>query len=139
MTNSLSELKKALKGEFYYQETGLDNAMRLVYASDASIYQEKPLAVALPKDVADLKTLIQFAAATHITLIPRAAGTSLAGQVVGNGIVVDISKYFDQILEINPAEKWVRVQPGVIRDDLNKKLKPYGLLFGPETSPLAGP
>ncbi|QMU29805.1 FAD-binding and (Fe-S)-binding domain-containing protein [Adhaeribacter radiodurans] len=134
MTNSLSELKKALQGEFYYQETGLDNAMRLVYASDASIYQEKPLAVALPKNEADLKTLIQFAATAHVTLIPRAAGTSLAGQVVGNGIVVDISKYFDQILEINPAEKWVRVQPGVIRDDLNKKLKPFGLMFGPETS-----
>ncbi|MDQ3290201.1 MAG: FAD-binding oxidoreductase, partial [Bacteroidota bacterium] len=134
MTTNLSELKKALQGEFYYQDTGLDNAMRLVYASDASIYQEKPLAVALPKNEADLKTLIQFAANAHVTLIPRAAGTSLAGQVVGNGIVVDISKYFDQILEINPAEKWVRVQPGVIRDDLNKKLKPFGLMFGPETS-----
>ncbi|RDC64010.1 FAD-binding and (Fe-S)-binding domain-containing protein [Adhaeribacter pallidiroseus] len=131
---SLSELQKTLQGEFYYQETGLDNAMRLVYASDASIYQEKPLAVALPKDVADLKTLIQFAASKQVTLIPRAAGTSLAGQVVGKGIVVDISKYFDQILEINPTEKWVRVQPGVIRDDLNKKLKPFGLMFGPETS-----
>jgi len=92
--NTLSELQKALRGEFYYQETGLDNAMRLVYASDASIYQEKPLAVALPKDEADIKTLIQFAAATGVTLIPRAAGTSLAGQVVGKGIVVDISKYF---------------------------------------------
>ncbi|QNF33909.1 FAD-binding protein [Adhaeribacter swui] len=131
---NLSELQNALTGEFYYRETGLDNAMRLVYASDASIYQEKPLAVALPKDVADIKTLIEFAATHQVTLIPRAAGTSLAGQVVGKGIVVDISKYFDQILEINSTEKWVRVQPGVIRDDLNKKLKPFGLMFGPETS-----
>ncbi|MFX5945304.1 FAD-binding protein, partial [Acinetobacter baumannii] len=78
--------------------------------------------------------LIVFANKPHTTLIPRAAGTSLAGQVVGNGIVVDISKFFTKILEVNETEKWVRVQPGVIRDDLNVYLKPFGLMFGPETS-----
>jgi FAD/FMN-containing dehydrogenase/Fe-S oxidoreductase len=67
-------------------------------------------------------------------LIPRTAGTSLAGQVVGEGIIVDVSKYFCEILEVNRAEQWVRVQPGVIRDDLNRHLKPFGLFFGPETS-----
>ena len=70
----------------------------------------------------------------HTSLIPRTAGTSLAGQVVGNGIVVDVSKYFTQILELNKEENWVRVQPGVIRDELNMFLKPHGLFFGPETS-----
>src|SRR4029079_2052814 len=68
------------------------------------------------------------------SLIPRTAGTSLAGQVVGNGIIVDVSKYFTRILELNKEEGWVRVQPGVIRDELNMFLKPYGLFFGPETS-----
>jgi FAD/FMN-containing dehydrogenase len=84
--------------------------------------------------VEDIRNLIAFAARNKVTLIPRAAGTSLAGQVVGSGIVVDISKHFGKIIEVNAAEKWVRVQPGVIRDDLNKHLAQYGLLFGPETS-----
>jgi FAD/FMN-containing dehydrogenase/Fe-S oxidoreductase len=78
--------------------------------------------------------LIEFARLHQVTLIPRAAGTSLAGQVVGSGIVTDISKHFNRILEVNKEEKWVRVQPGIIRDDLNHYLREYGLLFGPETS-----
>jgi FAD/FMN-containing dehydrogenase len=106
----------------------------LAYSTDASVYQEKPLAVAIPKEIEDIKLLIDFANIHKVTLIPRAAGTSLAGQVVGNGIVVDISKYFNKILEVNAQEKWVRVQPGVIRDDLNHYLRPFGLFFGPETS-----
>ena len=134
MNEQLASLQKTLAGDFYFRETGIDNAMRLVYATDASIYQEKPLAVALPKTEEDIKKLIAFAREHQVTLIPRAAGTSLAGQVVGRGIVVDISTHFGQILEINPSEKWARVQPGVIRDDLNKHLLPYGLMFGPETS-----
>ena len=108
--------------------------MRLLYATDASAYRELPLAVALPKSVADIKKLIAFAHAQHTSLIPRTAGTSLAGQVVGKGIVVDVSKYFTQILELNNEEGWVRVQPGVIRDELNLFLAPHGLFFGPETS-----
>jgi len=134
MNEELAALQQHLTGEFYYRATGIDNAMRMVYATDASIYQEKPLAVALPKTEADIKALIQFARQHQVTLIPRAAGTSLAGQVVGNGIVVDISTHFSNIIEVNAAEKWARVQPGVIRDDLNKHLKSYGLMFGPETS-----
>jgi FAD/FMN-containing dehydrogenase/Fe-S oxidoreductase len=121
-------------GEIYHKESNLDRAMRTVYANDASEYQEMPSAVALPKTIEDIKKLIHFAGETNQTLIPRAAGTSLAGQVVGNGIVVDISKHFTHILEVNETEQWVRVQPGVIRDDLNAHLKPFGLMFGPETS-----
>ena len=121
-------------GELYYNNTVLHNAMRMSYATDASVYQEKPVAVALPKTVQDIKHLIRFAAQQKLTLIPRAAGTSLAGQVVGSGVVVDISKYFSSILEVNEKEGWARVQPGVIRDDLNAFLKPKGWMFGPETS-----
>ncbi|MCS6967645.1 MAG: FAD-binding and (Fe-S)-binding domain-containing protein [Cytophagales bacterium] len=129
MLHALEQLKNQLEGELH-----TDLAMRILYATDASVYRELPLAVAIPKTVQDVKQLIAFANKFKTSLIPRTAGTSLAGQVVGDGIIVDFSKYFDNILEINPEEKWVRLQPGVIRDDLNFYLKPYGLFFGPETS-----
>ncbi|MEQ9300285.1 MAG: FAD-linked oxidase C-terminal domain-containing protein [Cyclobacteriaceae bacterium] len=125
----LKKLAKQLEGEFYSDET-----MRRLYATDASAYREMPLAVALPKHKSDLKTLINFAQEHSVSLIPRTAGTSLAGQVVGQGIIVDVSKYFNEILEVNKKEGWVRVQPGVVRDDLNRHLAEYGLFFGPETS-----
>src|ERR1700744_344051 len=129
MSEQLNLLASQLEGELYQDET-----TRTLYATDASAYRERPQAVAVPKPIADIKKLIEFAHATKTSLIPRTAGTSLAGQVVGKGIVVDVSKYFTQILELNTTEKWVRVQPGVIRDELNLFLKPHGLLFGPETS-----
>jgi FAD/FMN-containing dehydrogenase/Fe-S oxidoreductase len=111
-----------------------DLTYRTLYATDASAYREMPTAVAIPKTLDDLKLLIDFARTHKTPLIPRTAGTSLAGQVVGNGIVVDVSKHFTKILELNLEERWVRVQPGVIRDELNQFLKPHGLYFGPETS-----
>jgi FAD/FMN-containing dehydrogenase/Fe-S oxidoreductase len=109
-------------------------AMRRIYATDASAYREVPIAVAYPKSTADIQALVHFANKNNLSLIPRAAGTSLAGQVVGGGIVVDVSKHFTQILEINADEKWVRVQPGIIRDELNRALKYLNLFFAPETS-----
>lgn len=127
------KLAEQFKGFLFFDDSIIHQTQLLAYATDASVYQEKPLAVSIPQDVGDLKLLIAFATTHQLTLIPRAAGTSLAGQVVGTGIVVDISKFFTQILEVNVAEKWVRVQPGVIRDDLNKHLKSLGLMFGPET------
>jgi FAD/FMN-containing dehydrogenase/Fe-S oxidoreductase len=129
MIAKMKHLAGELEGELHF-----DKRMRILYATDASAYREMPLAVAMPKSVADLKKLIDFARIEKTSLIPRTAGTSLAGQVVGNGIVVDVSKSFTQILELNKEERWVRVQPGVIRDELNMYLKPYGLFFGPETS-----
>ncbi len=138
-TLPFSQLQPSFEGELYFDSSPEHTAQRMLYATDASVYQEMPVAVALPKTTEDIKRLIRFAkqhsrAGAPVGLIPRAAGTSLAGQVVGNGIVVDISTHFGQILEINADERWVRVQPGVIRDDLNAFLKPYGLMFGPETS-----
>lgn len=129
MKLQLEQLARELEGELYN-----DTTTRTLYATDASAYREMPLAVAIPQSVEDIRKLIHFAKKEKTSLIPRTAGTSLAGQVVGNGIIVDVSKYFTRIIELNKEEKWVRVQPGVIRDELNMFLKPHGLFFGPETS-----
>jgi len=125
----LAKFATELEGELHF-----DTVMRTLYATDASAYREMPTAVAIPKTIDDIKKLIHFARENGSSIIPRTAGTSLAGQVVGNGIVVDVSKNFTQILEVNKEEHWVRVQPGVVRDVLNMELKKYGLFFGPETS-----
>lgn len=127
--SALEELKGSLSGEL-----SLDNSLRLAYATDASIYRELPLGVVFPKHHNDLVKIVRCANQNNIPLIPRAAGTSLAGQCVGSGLVIDTGRYMNAILEINPAEKWVRVQPGVVRDELNEVLKPHGLFFGPNTS-----
>jgi FAD/FMN-containing dehydrogenase/Fe-S oxidoreductase len=111
-----------------------DRSTRLMYATDASAYKELPLAVARPKHEADIIALVHFANKNKLTLIPRAAGTSLAGQVVGRGLVVDISRYMNRVLNLNESEGWVEVEPGVIPDELNKELKSTGLFFSPETS-----
>ncbi len=129
MKQKLKQLSRHLTGELK-----TDNAVRIIYATDASAYREMPLAVAIPKNQEDIKQLISFAQENGVSLIPRTAGTSLAGQVVGSGIVVDVSPFFTTILELNTSESWVRVEPGVIRDELNYFLKPHGFLFGPETS-----
>lgn len=129
MKEKLKKLKQELAGELLFDDT-----IKKLYATDASAYREIPTAVAFPRANDDLKKLIQFANKNNTSLIPRTAGTSLAGQVVGGGIVVDVSKHFNEILEVNEKEKWVKVQPGVVRDDLNFHLQKYGLYFGPETS-----
>ena len=122
-------LKDNFSGELY-----LDELHRTIYATDASAYRMLPEAVAIPKTTNDIKLLIHFAKRYKTTLIPRAAGTSLAGQCVGKGIVVDVSKHFNKIIDFNKETKTVKVQPGVIRDQLNEFLKPHGLFFGPNTS-----
>lgn len=129
MLAQLEELKKTLEGDFY-----TDEMHRRLYATDASDFREIPLAVARPKSKEDIKKLVTFATRFKTSLIPRTAGTSLGGQVVGKGIVVDVSKYMTAILEVNQEEKWVKLQPGVVLDELNQYLKPYELFFGPETS-----
>lgn len=125
----LRRLAAQVDGELHH-----DWAMRLLYATDASEYQEMPLAVALPKSEADVQTLLRFAAEHRVGLVPRGAGTSLAGQVVGDGIVVDLGRHFHRIIGYDAATRRVRVQPGVVRNDLNVFLKPHGVFFAPETS-----
>jgi FAD/FMN-containing dehydrogenase/Fe-S oxidoreductase len=129
MKDQLQFLQSTLEGELHF-----DRLLRALYATDASVYREMPLAVAYPKTKDDIKKLIAFARENGCSLTPRTAGTSLAGQSVGGGIVVDMSKHWHNILEINEKEHWVRVQPGVIRDELNEFLKDFGLFFGPNTA-----
>ena len=125
----LRALASRLKGELHF-----DEAMRLLYATDASEYQELPLAVALPESEEDVRALIAFAAHHGVGVVPRTAGTSLAGQVVGSGLVVDVGRHLNRILSLDPQRRRVRVQPGVVRNELNLALLPYGLHFTPETS-----
>lgn len=129
MEQELRQLSETLQGELK-----IDPLSKIIYATDGSIYREIPLGAAFPKDDLDIRKLVDFAGKNNISLIPRTAGTSLAGQCVGNGLVVDVSRYMNKILEINAEEQWVRLQPGVVRDELNKVLHPYGLFFGPITS-----
>ena len=111
-----------------------DSLHKIAYATDASVYREIPYGVAYPENEDDIVALIHEARRRGTNLIARAGGTSIAGQVVGNGIVADISRHMNHILEINPEQRYAWVEPGVVRDELNIALKPYGLFFSPETS-----
>ena len=110
-----------------------DSLHKIAYSTDASIYRETPMGVAYPETVDDIVALVGEARCRKTCLIPRAAGTSVAGQCVGNGIVVDI-KGWNRIISIDADRRLATVQPGVVRDELNLALKPYGLHFSPETS-----
>ena len=125
----LADLARSLQGELHYSAL-----YRRIYATDASVYRQLPLAVVYPKSVEDLRRLIFFASQHKVSLIARAAGTSLAGQVVGDGVIVDFSRHFNSILEINSAQQYAWVEPGVVRDELNLSLKAHNLFFAPETS-----
>lgn len=124
-----ARLAGEIRGDLY-----TDTTQRILYATDASAYREIPLAVTRPAGSDDIKRILAFARSEGTSVIPRGAGTSLAGQVVGPGIVIDISKYFNRILKFNAAERWVKVEPGVILSELNLYLAPHRLQFGPETS-----
>jgi FAD/FMN-containing dehydrogenase/Fe-S oxidoreductase len=129
MQPDFNQLKSQLEGDLF-----TDNVQRVLYSTDASQYREMPQAVARPKNKKDLQKLILFARENGTSVIPRGGGTSLAGQVVGAGIVADISKYMNNILEINVEERYVVIEPGVVLAELNLALAPHGLQFGPETS-----
>ncbi|HWR99827.1 MAG TPA: FAD-binding and (Fe-S)-binding domain-containing protein, partial [Prolixibacteraceae bacterium] len=124
-----STLKQQLEGDLLTDETTL-----ILYSTDASAYKERPVAVVYPKHKEDILHVILFCRKHRLGIIPRTAGTSLAGQVVGNGVVVDLSRTMTRIIEVNKAESWVRLQPGVVLDELNIHLRQFGLFFGPETS-----
>ena len=129
MKTQLEKLSREISGELFY-----DDLRKSIYATDASVYREIPLAVCYPRNESDLRILIEFANKNKTSLIPRTAGTSLAGQCTGNGIVVDVSRHFTDVIEIKPKMQQVIVQPGVIRDDLNRRLEKHQLFFGPNTS-----
>ena len=127
--SKLKRIEDKLAGSIVY-----DDLHKALYATDASVYRKIPLAVAYPKDNNDLIVLIEFASSNGITLIPRTAGTSLAGQCVGEGIIVDVSKHFTNIIAFDELNKTIVVESGVIRDELNLFLKTFGLFFVPNTS-----
>ncbi|MBC2840498.1 FAD-binding and (Fe-S)-binding domain-containing protein [Robiginitalea sp. SC105] len=130
MDNSeLDQLAATLEGTLHR-----DRLHQALYATDASVYRIRPMAVAFPKGKDDIVRLIHFASAYGIGLIPRTAGTSLAGQCVGPGIVVDVSRHMTAIGTLDTERRTIQVQPGVVRDELNEFLKPHGLFFGPNTS-----
>ncbi|WP_339704872.1 FAD-linked oxidase C-terminal domain-containing protein [uncultured Kriegella sp.] len=129
LKNLLNRLAERFEGELQ-----TDALTTTLYATDASVYRKMPTAVAFPRSNADIKLLIEFATEHKIGLVPRTAGTSLAGQCVGDGIIVDVSRHFTKVLGFDEERRQVTVQPGVIRDELNLYLEPYGLFFGPNTS-----
>ncbi len=126
---NLQSLNNLIDGDLF-----LDQTTRVFYATDASAYRELPLGIVRPKSAKDVKSIVDFAYKHSIPLIPRTAGTSIAGQVVGKGLVVEIGRYMNTILEVNEKNKWVKLEPGVVLDELNHYLADYGLFFGPETS-----
>ncbi|MGA1199190.1 MAG: FAD-binding oxidoreductase, partial [Candidatus Latescibacterota bacterium] len=129
MADASYKLASQIKGDVRF-----DRMSRLLYSTDASMYQIEPLGVVLPKSKKDVKAVIAFANEEGISIIPRGGGTGLAGGVVGPGLVMDMSKHMNKVLELNVDEKWVRVEPGVVLDELNAYLKPHGLQFAPDVS-----
>jgi len=125
----IHELSKALKGE-----VSSDRLTRQLYSTDASDFYKVPLGVVIPRDVDDVCAIMEIAARHGVTIISRGGGSSLTGQTVGTGLIVDHSKYLDKILEINPEEKWVRVESGVVLDCLNAAMASHGLMVGPDPS-----
>jgi FAD/FMN-containing dehydrogenase/Fe-S oxidoreductase len=129
MSTLYEELRQVIEGEVRF-----DPYSRSLYSTDASMYQMEPIGVVIPRHWGDVVATVDIAQRHQVPVLPRGGGTSLAGQTVGHAVVMDFSKYLNQILEVNTYEGWARVQPGVIQDEFNAHLRPLGFLFGPDTS-----
>ncbi len=125
----VQHLRQHLEGEVRFDAT-----TRQLYSTDASIYQVEPLGVVLPKSIQDLHAAVQIALEMHIPIVPRGGGTSLSGQSIGAGLVIDCSKYLNKVLAVEPEARLARVQPGVVLDQLNRSVAPHGLQFGPDVA-----
>ena len=125
----VDELRRRVEGEVRF-----DPMTRALYSTDASIYQIEPVGVVLPRSADDVIAVVETAARYGVAVLPRGAGTSLAGQAVGRAVVIDFSKYMRHVLEVNAEERWVRTQPGIVLDELNHHLRPSGLHFAPDPS-----
>ena len=125
------DLARELRGRVS-GEVGFDAYSRVLYSTDASIYQMEPVGVVIPRGLEDVLAVMEVANENGVPVLPRAGGTSLAGQTVNHAIVIDFSKYMDRVLEVNQEEHWARVQPGIILDQLNKQLAPHGLMYAPD-------
>jgi FAD/FMN-containing dehydrogenase/Fe-S oxidoreductase len=127
-------LHEALSSAISTHDVRCDRTTRALYATDASIYQIVPLLVAFPGTDADVQAVVRICAAFRVPITARGGGTSQAGQPIGPGVILDCSKHFDRLIEINTEQRWARVQPGCVLDDLNLAVKPHGLLFAPDIS-----
>jgi FAD/FMN-containing dehydrogenase/Fe-S oxidoreductase len=127
LNNFLHELKQSISGE-----VRTDDISRVLYSSDASIYQVEPFGVFIPRSTEEIQTAVRLAAKYHIPILPRGGGTSMAGQTVNEALVIDTTPHLNKILEVNADEKWVRAEPGVVLASLNSHLKPFGLKYGPD-------
>jgi FAD/FMN-containing dehydrogenase/Fe-S oxidoreductase len=123
----LNDLGRRVVGELR-----TDQYSRMLYSTDASLYQVMPYGVLIPKSVEDVHAAVELSAKYKIPIVPRAGGSSLAGQSVNEALIIDMSRHLDQVLELNTEEKWVRVQPGMVLDELNLYLRDKGLQFGPD-------
>ena len=115
-------------------EVRFDDYSRALYSTDASLYQINPVGVVIPRTKADVQRTVQICYENDVPILPRGGGTSLAGQTVGQAVIIDFSKYMNQIIEVNVAEHWARVEPGIVLDELNSQLKPYGLMYAPDVA-----
>jgi FAD/FMN-containing dehydrogenase/Fe-S oxidoreductase len=133
MTPVHTEIEQTLRQEIE-GEVRFDSYSRALYSTDASIYQIDPIGVVIPKHKQDVLAAVQLAVRHALPILPRGGGTSLSGQTVGHAIHLDFSKYMNRVLEFNREEGWVRVEPGVVQDELNAYLRPHGFLLGPDTA-----
>src|SRR5262245_3715205 len=123
------ELRAALEGDVRF-----DTYSRLLYSTDASMYQVEPIGVAIPRHAADVQAVVDVTRRLGAPILPRGGGTSLTGQTVNRAVVIDFSRYMNRVIEVNAEERWARVEPGVVQDSLNAHVRGQGLLFGPDTS-----
>ena len=129
MTDLEHEVRRAVEGEVRF-----DPYSRLLYSTDASMYQVEPIGVVIPRHAGDVQAAIEVAGRHDAALLPRGGGTSLTGQTVNRAVVLDFSRHMNRVLEVNEEELWARVEPGLVQDELNHHVRPVGLLFGPDTS-----
>ena len=123
------DLRRVVDGEVRF-----DKMTCLLYATDASMYQVEPVGVVIPRHAGDVQAALEVANRQNVPVLPRGGGTSLNGQTVNRAIVLDFSAHMSRVLEVNEAEGWARVEPGLVQDELNAHVRPLGLLFGPDTS-----
>ncbi|OGK78000.1 MAG: hypothetical protein A2X53_22780 [Candidatus Rokubacteria bacterium GWA2_70_23] len=129
VTDLEHEVRRAVEGEVRF-----DPYSRLLYSTDASMYQVEPIGVVIPRHAGDVQAAIEVAGRHDAALLPRGGGTSLTGQTVNRAVVLDFSRHMNRVLEVNEEELWARVEPGLVQDELNHHVRPVGLLFGPDTS-----
>ena len=130
MDDLIRDLQKRIAGEVRF-----DQMSKVLYSTDASIYEIEPLGVVIPRTPDDVLAAVEVCGRHGAAMVARGGGTSLCGQSIGRAVILDLSKYLNRVLEVNVEERWARVQPGVVLDELNAQLAPHGLWFAPDVSP----